>query len=358
MWQSAQYLRLLMLPLLAAGLLGPAAATAESEGGVRLSANGGRITIHAPLRSESLEVAPLLNGRPGSPLMGRIEAVDGGAVFVPVAPLLPGNAYRVRWQTAGGDWEQTEIQRTAANAAVPKVSISPEGPLPANALKVYLHFTEPMEQGVFLDRLRLLDEAGKEVLGAFRETELWSPSGRRLTVWFHPGRQKTGVNLNADEGPVLHPHQKYRLVVAGSWRSIGGAALGEDVAFSFSTTDADHATPRLADWRITVPRAGSREALRVRFDEPLDMAMLLTALRVLRQDGTAVAGVVTVIGGKDWAYEPQSPWQAGDYALHADPQLEDLAGNNLAAPFEVDLSQEQRGATQSFVLPFKISAAP
>jgi hypothetical protein len=77
--------------------------------------------------------------------------------------------------------------------------------LPANHLKFYLHFSQPMQQGVFQRHCALLDQNGKPVVEPFRETELWSADRKRLTLWLHPGRQKTGVNLNDEFGPVLQP---------------------------------------------------------------------------------------------------------------------------------------------------------
>src|SRR4051812_2774418 len=95
----------------------------------------------------------------------------------------------------------------AAFGEAPRLeAIYPSGALlPANHLKFYLHFSAPMREGVFLDYCRLLDEHGAPVAEPFRETELWSDDHRRLTLWLHPGRQKTGVNLNDDFGPVLKP---------------------------------------------------------------------------------------------------------------------------------------------------------
>src|SRR6185436_13722943 len=78
--------------------------------------------------------------------------------------------------------------------------------LPANHLKFYLHFSEPMRQGVFLEHCKLLDDHDQPVTEPFRETELWNEDGTRLTLWFHPGRQKTGVNLNVDLGPIVQTH--------------------------------------------------------------------------------------------------------------------------------------------------------
>lgn len=211
--------------------------------------------------------------------------------------------------------------------------------LPANHLKFYLHFSQPMQQGVFLEHCRLLDEQGQELPGVFRETELWNESGDRLTLWFHPGRQKTGVNLNDEFGPVLLPGKQYRLVISGSWPSAEGVALGKDVEKPF--TAVERATKQLdaKTWRLTAPNPGARGALQVEFPASLDHSLLNHCLHLKDSQGQLAAGTATI--GKEeksWQFVPQSPWSAGKYQLEIDSILEDLAGNSLARPFEVDLT--------------------
>jgi hypothetical protein len=45
------------------------------------------------------------------------------------------------------------------------------------------------------------------------------------------------------------------------------------------------------------------------------------------------------VDGLNWRAIPAQSWTAGSYELRADPNLEDLAGNNLTKPFEVDVSE-------------------
>ena len=314
--------------------------------------------IATSLPGTDLEVTPLIGGKPGPPLMGRTEANENRLAFVPVVPLLAGQRYRASWQSANGR-ESLEFLHKAPPQTVPGVTLTPAAPLPANALKIYLHFTQPMEQGVFLDRLRLLDATGKEVIGPFRETELWSPDGKRLTVWFHPGRQKAGVNLNIEEGPVLHPKARYTLEVSGAWRSTAGTALGKDQTFAFTVLDADHECPQTAKWRLVPPQVGTQDPLRVEFDEGLDPAMLRTALH-LRRTGEAedIQGDVAVHpAGRQWSLAPNKPWAEGGYELRADPDLEDFAGNSLIKPFEVDISAPVPAVIAPTVLRFTLGPA-
>jgi hypothetical protein len=262
--------------------------------------------------------------------------------------LVPGETYRVQILAADGTWGTQELKFAHPPAASPVVTISPLPTLlPANALKLYLHFTQPMEQGVFLDRITLLRQNGSTVHGAFRETELWSPDGRRLTLWLHPGRQKTGVNLNTDEGPVLQQGGSYTLRISSAWRSTAGVALGKEAVFPLAAVAVDHTCPDPLRWQITTPKAGTRDSLRVTFDEPLDPAMLMSALKI-KSSTAEVSGVVSVApDARTWSFTPATAWARGLMILEIDPLLEDLVGNNLLGPFEVDRDAQTTPAKSS-----------
>lgn len=310
-------------------------ATAEVK--IHLASDGSILILKTPpAKVPDLIISTLLEPKPVQ-VMGSVTRTDETLTFQPLVPFISGQNYRAEWTNTFAVRQDLEFNLDANLANSPTVRFAPQAKLPANALKFYLHFSQPMEQGVFLERLRLLEADGKEVIGPFRETELWSPDGRRLTVWFHPGRQKTGVNLNEEEGPVLRENTKHTLVVASSWRSTSGVALGNDVRFDFQVGVADHEMPMMEKWQITAPKSGSREPLAVRFDEPLDPAMLASALSV--HLGADLVPVEIEIDGLNWRAIPLQPWTAGSYELRADPNLEDLAGNNLTKPFEVDVSE-------------------
>jgi hypothetical protein len=218
-------------------------------------------------------------------------------------------------------------------------SIHPSGSvLPANHLKFYLHFSEPMQQGVFLQHCSVMDANGKIVPEPFRETELWSEDGLRLTLWFHPGRQKTGVNLNVEIGPVLLPGKRCKLIISGKWKSERGVPLGKDVEKAFFVTERATQQLDITAWKITPPAAGTRQPLQVKFPAPLDYALLQRCVRISNASGTPLRGTaVTSAGEQLWTFTPEAPWTVSPLSLQADSFLEDLAGNSLARPFEVDL---------------------
>jgi len=244
-------------------------------------------------------------------------------------------------------------------AAAPQLaSIFPTSPkLPANHLKFYLHFSEPMRQGVFMEHCTLLDDHGRPVLEPFRETELWSEDRKRLTLWLHPGRQKTGVNLNTELGPVLRSGARFMLVISGKWPSENGVALGRDVEKPFFATERATKQLDLREWVIAAPQAGTTRPLVVRFPAPLDHALLMRCLRVIDTDHKSVEGTVSTADfEKVWQFTPVRQWASGVHSLEVDSILEDLAGNSLARPFEVDITAAPLKKTSSVLsLPFQVT---
>ena len=60
-----------------------------------------------------------------------------------------------------------------------------------------------------------------------------------------------------------------------------------------------------------------------------------------------------------WRFTPDAPWVAGDYQLLVDDELEDLAGNSIRRPFEVDIQRDTplRPETKVIRLPIAIRDA-
>lgn len=315
----------------------------------------------------------------GVPVFGSVFQRGNELRFKPAAPLIPKERYVavfVHGTDEAGQTTQSGLDTHVVGAGrlilgftvpsaggvldAPFLQIHPTATaLPANHLKFYLSFSQPMEQGVFMERIQLLRGDGSEVRGAFRETELWSPDGKRLTVWLHPGRQKTGVNLNEDEGMVLQEGGQYTLKIDGRWRATNGAPLGKDHVKTFHVIAADHSPVAVGQWRAFRPNAGTRDPLRVTFPEPLDWALLQNSIAVHDARGQSMAGKIRVADGeREWHFTPAGSWRAGEYRLAIDKRLEDLAGNNLERAFEINVSAPPPLSTAATAyLPFKIDGA-
>ena len=221
--------------------------------------------------------------------------------------------------------------------------------LPSNMLRWYVEFSAPMEPGMAHEHVRLLDETGRPVEGAFLrvDEELWDPARRRLTLLFDPGRVKRGVRANVEMGPPLIAGHRYRLVIDAAWPDAAGALLASGFDKEFDVESSDRTSPDPSRWRLTVPRAGTLEPLRAAFGEPLDHA-LAGRMVAVEGRGSRVAGrVVLEPGDSVWTFVPAAAWAAGVYALQVDAALEDLAGNRVGRVFDADRRSGAPAAEES-----------
>jgi hypothetical protein len=235
------------------------------------------------------------------------------------------------------------IAGSARGAHVEAIYPTPDR-LPANLLRFYLVFSAPMSSGEAHTRLRLVDDRGVAVSGAFLELEeeLWDPSGRRLTVLLDPGRIKRGLRANLESGAPLVEGRGYRLEIDAAWRDAAGRPLASGLAKAFRAVAADRTSPDVTAWTLATPQPDTRGPLVVRFPEPLDRALLASVLSIVDERGAAVDGTIDVAAGeREWRFTPGAPWASGRYELRVGAELEDVAGNNLRRLFDVDLSRER-----------------
>ncbi|MCA9016720.1 MAG: hypothetical protein KDA77_15410, partial [Planctomycetaceae bacterium] len=215
--------------------------------------------------------------------------------------------------------------------------------LPANHLKFYIQFSEPMQQGDIFDYFSLFNKTQNRLVPRpFRHTELWSPDGKQLTLWFHPGRQKVGVNLNVELGAILNEGQEYELRINPKWAALSGHPLGKEVKKTFTAVAMDERQPDIFQWKSIKPAPGTRDPLVCKLNEPLDYALLLSQMTVGDFNGKPVPGKIELAENESvWRFIPDQPWQVGVYQLVVGSVLEDLAGNSIARPFAIDLSKQQ-----------------
>ena len=202
------------------------------------------------------------------------------------------------------------------------VLVQPSGPtVPANLLRISIRFSGQVESPV-LHRLSLLRADGRPIEEPFLEQELWSPSGKILTVLMHPGRVKSGLIARDDRGPIL--------------------SEGDDVSIAldglpikrWSVGPADEIGPVAAVWKVSAVRAGSRQALVVALDGPID-GRNADYLAIADIHDRRVAGHAKLTNGENtWTFTPNVPWRAGPYKLVALGTLEDPTGNRLGSHFE------------------------
>jgi hypothetical protein len=210
----------------------------------------------------------------------------------------------------------------ARPAQLPRVQPSADH-VPANLLRISLSFARPVD-GDVLSRLALVRSDGSAIQAPFLPQELWSPDGTVLTLLLHPGRVKTGLQARAALGPIL--------------------STGETVILTFDgrplrtwQVDADDTEgPDVAAWRIAPVGAGSRQALVVALDAPVD-GRAAGHIGVADARGRRVPGKAVLGSGEDrWIFIPTRPWRPGRYRLVVGATLEDAAGNRPHGRFETE----------------------
>lgn len=302
-------------------------------------------------------------------VLGHYAIAEGCVRFTPRYAFMKGVAYQVRINLApltGGGQIPTVRRLSFSTPQPPTVArpavtaVFPSGDLiPENTLRFYIHFSAPMRYGSSREQVALFGPDGHRVDGAFLDlaTELWDPDMRRLTVLLHPGRIKRGVGANIEVGPALVAGQRYSIVVADGMADRAECAPGNVFQKSFVAVAAERQPIDPLRWSVERPMPKTRQPLVLEFPSAMDRAILAQSLRVVDVENGPVAGDITISEGeKRWTFAPEVAWRCGPHQLLVDQRLEDVCGNRIAAPFDID---RQAGITRArppgpYVLPIQI----
>lgn len=290
-------------------------------------------------------------GMAATPMLGEHRVTSTVLRFVPAFPLEPGLRYRAVFDAgqlpgaaspAAGTVTaalQIPVQPKRATTVVTQVYPSADV-LPENLLKFYVHFSAPMSRGNIYEHIRLLNEASQPVELPFLEIdeELWSTDRLRLTLIIDPGRIKREVKPLEELGPALTVGRRYTLVISSGWRDANGNRLKQAFFKRFTVGAADRDPPDPGRWGYQAPPIRTREPLAVDLTEPMDSALAVRMIQVVDATGRIVPGQPFLTERERiWKFLPLHSWKAGRYWLVVQTTIEDLAGNNIGKPFEVDV---------------------
>ncbi|HUP79439.1 MAG TPA: Ig-like domain-containing protein, partial [Pirellula sp.] len=276
-------------------------------------------------------------------LLGTCSIKDSELRFTSRFRLSPAVRYRVELDSRLIDspYELPAIVFTSRDRIrLPAATVSAVYPtadiLPENLLKFYIHFSAPMSRGEAYQRIHLI-QGVHEVEAPFLELgeELWDTEQKRFTLFIHPGRIKRGLKPREDSGTPMTEGKEYSLRIDAAWLGADRQPLAAAFVKKFRVIGPDGRQPNPKNWKIVAPSANSKQPISLTFDEPLDHAMLNRVVQIRDASKALVAGS---IGVKDretvWCFEPTDPWKPGTYIISVATNIEDLAGNNLARPFE------------------------
>ena len=286
------------------------------------------------------------------PAMAGAYAMESGVlVFRPRFPLASGVQYRAVYRGAEPVETLFDGPKLVAAPATRLDHVYPSADsLPENQLKFYLSFSAPMQRGGVWKYIHLLGENGEAVELPFLEIdqELWDRDNRRLTVLFDPGRIKRGVTPQQEMGPALVEGKRYSLVIDRELRDARGIPLAETFRKDFRVAPPIREGIDLKKWKLSPSTSG----LTIDFDRPLDFALMQHVFEIKGVSGTAtVEREETRL-----RITPSQPLKPGAYELVIDMTLEDLAGNRVGRPFDVDIFERvtERITKDTTTLPFQV----
>jgi hypothetical protein len=294
------------------------------------------------------------------PLAGTYRIEHGALTFRPAFPLAAGVRYRAVFRPpAGAPIERVfdgPARRVAPVARVARVYPS-AAVLPSNQLRLYIYFSAPMSRGEAEQRIHMLDADGTVLRGVFLPgQELWDPGNRRLTMTFDPGRIKRDLTSNRAMGPPISEGRRYTLLIDRQWRDANGVAMAPPFKKVFRGGPAVRQPPDPKAWKIAAPKAGTPGPLVIGFGRSMNYTLLQRMLKVSGPRGDVAGTVAVARQESEWRFTPRAPWTAGAYRLIVDTSLEDLAGNKIGQPFDIDVfdTVTERIATSTVTVPFQI----
>jgi hypothetical protein len=337
------------------------------------------------------------------PILGSYRIESHTLIFEPRFPLSPGVSYRAVFEPGrlpkpnppapfpkreGGEVRGKDAKAIVARFTIPKPHSEPttkiehvyptSDVLPENQLKFYIHFSAPMSKGEAYQHIHLFCAGEPSRVSDRREVglpflrleeELWNRDQTRFTLFFDPGRIKRGLRPREEVGPALEEGKSYTLVIDRDWIDAEGNPLKESFRKSFRAAPPDDNPIDPKTWKLTPPRpnppapfpkreGGFRDPLQVTFPKPLDHALLERVLSVTDSKGREIEGTIAITEKETrWSFTPKQPWQPGSYYLTADTALEDLAGNSIGRPFEIDVFHpiQRQLKSETVRIPFEVS---
>ena len=298
------------------------------------------------------------------PLAGTYAIEADALIFHPTYPITPGMHYRAVFQLPSGGARTEKYFDGPRRDNTPSARVEHVYPsadvLPSNQLRLYIYFSAPMSRGEAARYLHVLDENGKVLEGSHAVflpgEELWDPNYKRLTMTFDPGRIKRGLASNEEIGPPISNGKHYTLIIDRDWPDARGAPLVEGFRKNFRGGPAERNPPDPKKWRITAPVASTSGALVIDFPTPMNYTLLQRMIQVSGAEGIVTGTVSVAREETQWRFTPQQPWRAGEFRLVVDTAIEDLAGNHIGQPFDIDTFERvtEHITSKTVSLPFAV----
>lgn len=288
-------------------------------------------------------------------IIGKIEKSKSIVTFTPFVPFNLDQNYTLVYRDKisyfkipiASDYQHLTIQ-----------SIFPsKTTLPANILKWYIQFSQPVNRANIYDHIHFYDANGTKIPRAILplENALLNEAGTLLTIWIEPGRQKRGLGPNEKLGSVFEVGQQYSLVISKNLRDKNGLKMPQDLIHHFSTIENDRISPNAKKWKIESPKVNSQNTLQINFQESIDYGSALHAFKIINSTGEEISGHWSWTDFESTLlFTPKNDWAPDTYQIIVLTSIEDLAGNNLNRLFDGAVRRKNENSKFEVKLAFEV----
>lgn len=225
----------------------------------------------------------------------------------------------------------TQTEKPYVQAVYPTSNVLPE-----NLLRLYVQFSQPMKTTGNIEKIKLIDEQGKEVPDVFFNNvyELWNKEQTQLTLILDPARVKTGLKINESLGRAIEASRNYKLIIE-NLENIHHEKMARSFQKRIRVEEVDLIIPESENWNLVIPKAKTKTNFVVEFPQILDYNSLKERLLVTDSENHRIEGIISIKNQEtEWNFQPTKTWESGDYILHVNTRLEDPSGNNLNGLFD------------------------
>ncbi len=292
-----------------------------------------------------------------TPILGKTLKTDNGILFIPVVPFGWSQKYTLVYNHI---IEYFKLTIPDSYESLSVTEIYPSAPiLPSNLLKLYIRFSRPINTTFVYDHIRFINVVGDTLPRTILplENPLISDDRTLLTLWIEPGRQKRGLGPNKQLGPVFNK-ETYRLIVTKDIKDNNGVSMQEDFIHSFSIGNTDRIKPTIDDWKIDIPEINSISKLLIECSESIDYGSIQDNIHIIDNSMQEIKGTWQLLEEETiLSFQPREPWKKGNYQILCNPEIEDLAGNNLSRLFDKEIknSSNEESINQKYSLRFTIN---
>ncbi len=298
--------------------------------------------VSVPNNFEAFDTIKIYRGRLNEEEINNTSTVLGKTItntsdlqFVPIVPFTINQEYTLVYADFI-EYFSLSIPDSYSYTTVTSVYPSAKE-LPANLLKWYIKFSNPISETLIYDHIKFINEQGDTLPRAALalKTPLVSDDGTLLTVWVEPGRQKRDLIPNQQLGAVFQKGKSYTLLIQKKLKDKTGITMRSDFRHQFHIISADRKQPEINMWTIDPPTANSTYDLVIHCNESLDYGSALHSLMVLDKNDNEIDGRWQLKNHETiLSFTPLTSWSSGTYKILCNPSLEDLAGNNLERLFD------------------------